>query len=71
MLDNDAYEAAVTLAKTFGMRLGEVISQLIRRAIQVPERRPQKSRRRLPTFDVSPWHSNDFSARPAARMGRR
>ncbi len=51
-LDNDAYEAAVTLAKTSGMRLGEVISQLIRRAIQVPERRPQKSRRRLPTFDV-------------------
>ncbi|MGI9088873.1 MAG: hypothetical protein ACR2HH_14210 [Chthoniobacterales bacterium] len=51
-LDDEAYEAAVTLSKTSGKRLGEVISQLIRRAIQTPESSPRKSGKRFPVFEV-------------------
>ncbi len=36
-LDDEAYEAALTLAKTSGKRLGQVISDLIRRAVQKPQ----------------------------------
>lgn len=53
-LDDEAYEAALTLAKSSGMRLGDVISQLIRRAMQTPELpKPQKGKR-FPTFQIPP-----------------
>jgi hypothetical protein len=53
-LDEEAYEAAVTLAKTSGRRLGQVISDLIRRAVQKPEGHAPKGGKRLPTFKVPP-----------------
>lgn len=51
-LDDEAYEAAVILAKTSGQRLGAVISQLIRRAVQAPDRPAPKSGKRFPSFTV-------------------
>ncbi len=51
-LDDEAYEAAVTLSKTSGKRLGEVISQLIRRAVQTPESPQRKPGKRFPVFEV-------------------
>jgi hypothetical protein len=53
-LDDEAYEAAVTLAKTSGKRLGEVISDLIRRAMQKPQGPAPRGGKRFPTFDVPP-----------------
>jgi len=53
-LDDEAYEAAVTLAKTSGKRLGEVMSDLIRRALQKPQGPPTGGKKRFPTFDVPP-----------------
>ena len=53
-LDDEASEAALTLAKTSGKRLGQVISDLIRRAVQKPERSARRSGRRFPTFQVRP-----------------
>jgi hypothetical protein len=52
-LDDDVYEAALTLAKSSGRRLGEVVSQLIRRAMQSTERPKPKNGRRFPKFEVS------------------
>jgi hypothetical protein len=51
-LDDEAYETAVTLAKTSGRRLGQVISDLIRRAVQKPEGPAPRGGRRFPTFEV-------------------
>jgi hypothetical protein len=51
-LDDEAYEAALTLSKTSGKRLGEVISQLIRRAMQAPDKPPLKRGKRFPAFEV-------------------
>jgi hypothetical protein len=51
-LDDEAYETAVTLAKTSGKRLGQVISDLIRRAVQIPQGSTRKSGKRFPTFEV-------------------
>ncbi len=53
-LDDEAYEAAVTLAKTSGKRLGQVISDLIRRAVQKPQGNTTRDAKRFPTFEVSP-----------------
>ncbi len=53
-LDDEAYEAAVTLAKTSGRRLGQVISDLIRRAVQKPEAPAPRGDKRFPTFEVPP-----------------
>ena len=53
-LDDEAYEVAVTLAKTSGKRLGEVISDLIRRAVQKPQAPAPRGGKRFPTFDVRP-----------------
>ena len=53
-LDDEAYEAAVTLAKTSGKRLGQVISDLIRRAVQRPQDTSPGRKKRFPTFDVPP-----------------
>jgi hypothetical protein len=51
-LDDEAYEAALTLAKTSGERLGAVISKLIRRALQRPETPGGPGEERFPTFEV-------------------
>jgi hypothetical protein len=53
-LDDEAYQAAVTLARSSGKRLGEVISDLIRRAVQKPQGPAPKSDKRFPTFEVTP-----------------
>ena len=53
-LDDEAYEAAVTLAKTYGRRLGQVISDLIRRAVQKSEAPAPRGGKRFPTFEVPP-----------------
>jgi hypothetical protein len=51
-LDDEAYEAALSLAKTSGKRLGEVISDLIRRAVQKPQGHATRGGKRFPTFEV-------------------
>jgi len=53
-LDVDAYEIAVALAKSSGKRLGQVISDLIRRAVQKPQVPAHKGGKRFPTFEVPP-----------------
>ena len=53
-LDDEAYETAVTLAKSSGKRLGQVISDLIRRAVQTPQGHATKGGKRFPTFEVPP-----------------
>ena len=53
-LDDEAYETAVTLAKTSGKRLGQVISDLIRRAVQMPQGPARRGGKRFPTFEVRP-----------------
>jgi hypothetical protein len=53
-LDDEAYETAVTLAKSSGKRLGQVISDLIRRAVQKPQGHSTKGAKRFPTFEVPP-----------------
>ncbi len=51
-LDDEAYEAALTLSKSSGKRLGEVISQLIRRAMQTSETTKPSRGKRFPAFEV-------------------
>jgi hypothetical protein len=51
-LDDDAYEIAATLAKTSGKRLGQVISDLIRRAAQKPQASAPRGGRHFPMFEV-------------------
>ena len=53
-LDDDTYEIAVTLAKRSGERLGQVISDLIRRAVQKPQGRATRGGKPFPTFEVPP-----------------
>jgi hypothetical protein len=53
-LDDDAYQIAVTLAKTSGRRLGQAISDLIRRAVQKPEGRATTGGNRFPTSRSRP-----------------
>jgi len=50
-LDDDVYEAAETLARSAGRRLGQVVSELLRRALRTPSP-PRRGRARFPTFDV-------------------
>jgi hypothetical protein len=50
-LDDDVYQAAETLARSSGKRLGQVISELIRRGLQRSSPRPGKHGR-FATFDV-------------------
>lgn len=65
-IDDDAYESALTLAKSSGRRLGEVISQLIRRATQTAEAPRPRRGKRLPTFDV-PQGTPSISLRAVRR----
>lgn len=53
-LDDEAYETALTLAKTSGKRLGQVISDLIRRAVRTSGNPQRKRGKRFPTFEVPP-----------------
>ena len=53
-LDDEAYEAALTLARTSGKRLGQVISDLIRRAVQKPQGDATRGSKRFPAFEVPP-----------------
>jgi len=51
-LDQDVFEAARTLARASGRRLGQVVSELMRRGLRAQQ--PRASRNGLPVFDVSP-----------------
>jgi Arc/MetJ family transcription regulator len=52
-LDDDVFEAAQSLAKASGRRLGQVLSELIRRALQ-SESRGFTRQDGLPVFPVRP-----------------
>jgi hypothetical protein len=52
-LDDDVYEAAETLARASGKRLGQVVSDLIRRGLRPPPV-AARSRARFPTFEIPP-----------------
>jgi hypothetical protein len=49
-LDNDVAEAAQALARASGRRLGQVVSELLRRSLQAPP--AAASRNGLPVFKV-------------------
>ena len=53
-LDDDAYEIAVTHAKTSGRRLGPAISDLIRRSVQKQQGHAPRGGKPFPTFEVPP-----------------
>lgn len=63
-LDEDVYEAATTLARSSGRRLGQVLSELVRRGLAQPTVR--RRRRRFATFDVGP----EAPLIPAGRIQR-
>ena len=50
-LDDDVYEAAMTLARTSGKRLGKVLSEMARQSLRPSAVRKRKGER-FPTFDV-------------------
>jgi len=53
-LDDDVYEAARALAEASGKRLGEVLSELVRRGLKSSPRSRRSSRKRdFPMFEVS------------------
>jgi predicted CopG family antitoxin len=52
-LEDDVYEAVQALAKASGKRLGEVLSELARRALKA-ESRAVSRKGGLPVFKVSP-----------------
>lgn len=62
-LDEDVYEVVADLAERSGKSTGEIVSELVRRAIRGPIR--PKSRR-FPTFDVP----DDAPLIPASRVQR-
>jgi hypothetical protein len=49
-LDDDVYEAAQSLARASGRRLGQVVSELVRRSLRAPP--AIASRNGLPVFTV-------------------
>lgn len=53
-LDEDIYQAAVTLSQMSGERLGRVISELARRGLRQQNEPSRKRSRRFPTFEVAP-----------------
>ena len=53
-LDADVYEAALSLSRLSGERLGKVLSRMARRGLEQRETPHRKGRRRFPTFDISP-----------------
>jgi hypothetical protein len=65
-LDADVYEAAVSLSRLSGERLGKVLSQMARRGLEQKNTPRRKGRQRFPTFDVSPG----APVIPASRIAR-
>ena len=66
-LDDDVFEAAQTLSRTSGRRLGEIGSELLRRALKPAPQGATRSRgRRFPVFDVP----RDAKVIPASRIQR-
>ena len=61
-LDDDVFQAAQSLAKASGKRLGQVLSDLVRRALK-NESRGVARQGGLPVFSVSP----DAAVIPASR----
>ncbi|MGD0697510.1 MAG: hypothetical protein ABSB82_22035 [Terriglobia bacterium] len=53
-LDDDVYQAAVSLSRLSGERLGRVLSRMARRGLEPRNAPHRKGRRRFPTFDISP-----------------
>jgi hypothetical protein len=52
-LDADVYEAALSLSRLSGERLGKVLSRMARRGLEQRDN-PHRKGRRFPTFDVTP-----------------
>lgn len=66
-IDDDVYEAAQAHAQATGKRLGRVLSEMARQAIQPPGRRLQRSGKRasrFPAFEVP----TDARLIPASRI---
>ncbi len=61
-LDDDVYEAAQAYARLTGQRLGRVLSEMARQALQ-PTRPSRKQRGRFPAFDVPPGSRVILAAR--------
>jgi hypothetical protein len=53
-LDEDIYEAAVSVSRLSGERLGKVLSRMARRGLEQKNTPRRKGGRRFPTFDISP-----------------
>jgi hypothetical protein len=51
-IDDDVYEAAVANAQATGRRLGQVLSEMARTALEPRQPSPRKRRSRFATFDV-------------------
>jgi len=51
-IDRDVFEAAQSLARASGRRLGQVVSELMRRGLR--SQQPRSSRNGLPVFAVPP-----------------
>lgn len=66
-LDDDVYEAAQAHARATGKRLGRVLSEMARQALQPSGHRPKRSVKgtsRFPAFEVPP----DARLIPASRI---
>jgi hypothetical protein len=63
-LDDDVHEAALHLSRTSGKRLGQVLSELVRRGLARPDQPQRKRRGRFPTFNIPP----DAPVIPASRV---
>lgn len=66
-LDDDVYEAAQAHARATGKRLGRVLSEMARQALQPSGHRPKPSAKgtsRFPVFEVPP----DARLIPASRI---
>ena len=53
-LDQDVYEAALSLSRTSGRRLGKVLSELARRGLPPRATPPRRGKARFPVFEVPP-----------------
>ena len=51
-LDDEIYEAALSLSRASGKRLGEVLSELARRGLRTAQ--PKRRSGRFPVFEVPP-----------------
>jgi hypothetical protein len=63
-LDDDVYEAAQAYAQATGKRLGRVLSEMARQALNPSVLRPPRGTSRFPTFEVPA----DARVIPASRV---